>query len=345
MTKAASQPSAGELEERGILSPVHTPEPAPRETETPARARRHRVSCLINHYNYGAYVEEAVASVLAQTHAVDEVVLVDDGSDPDHLEAARRAAASSPLVRLIEKENGGQLSCFQIGVAESSGDVVFFLDADDVWEPGYVERCLRIYEDRAGIDFIFTHNKKLFTDGRLEGEEQPSADHGYSVAWCLERGGVWVGAVTSCLSMRRKILDRIFPVVDDTIYRVCADEVLVYGASIAGARKYFLGEPLVRYRVHGKNAWFGKADSPERAYLRRLHGRMIVEALRKRIGLPPSLMAIAHYEYRTVSKELPTRRALYKEYCSLVWKSDLRILRKVRVVSGLMSWHYFSKMI
>ena len=95
MTKAASQPSAGELEERGILSPVHTPEPAPRETETPARARRHRVSCLINHYNYGAYVEEAVASVLAQTHAVDEVVLVDDGSDPDHLEAARREAASS----------------------------------------------------------------------------------------------------------------------------------------------------------------------------------------------------------------------------------------------------------
>lgn len=327
--------------EAGLLSAEET-HPSAARGQDPRTDKALRVSCLINHYNYGPFIEEAVASVLAQQRPVDEVILVDDGSDPEHLEAARRAAATSPQVRLIEKENGGQLSCFQVGVAESSGDVVFFLDADDRWEPGYVKRCLELYEERSDIDFIFTHNRTLYPDGRLEGERKRSIDHGYSVAWCLERGGVWLGAVTSCLSMRRKILERIFPVVDDSIYRVCADEVLVYGASIAGARKYFLGEPLVQYRAHGANAFYGKSDSPERAYLRRLHGRMIVEAVRQRVGLPRSLMTIAHYEYRTVPKPV---RALYTEYCRLVWKSDLRLWRKVRVISGMTTWRYFGKMI
>ena len=46
---------------------------------------------------------------------------------------------------LVEKENGGQLSCFEVGIASSAAEIVFFLDADDAWEPGYVERVLRVY--------------------------------------------------------------------------------------------------------------------------------------------------------------------------------------------------------
>lgn len=301
-----------------------------------------QISCLINHYNYGAFVGEAIDSVLAQTRAVDEMILVDDGSRSVDLEAVREAAERSSRVRLIEKENGGQLSCFQVGVQESAGELVFFLDADDRWEPEYVERCLDIFMQRPDVDFICTHDKKLYPDGRLDGEVLPSRDLGYSAARCLERGGAWVGAPTSCLSMRRRVLDRIFPVSDDSAYRICADEVLVYGSSLVGARKYFLGEPLIQYRVHGTNAFFGQGDKPERAYLRRLHGRVLVESTRRRMGLPASLMDIAHYEYRTIQS--PTRGE-FGEYRGLVWKSDLSFWRRLRIVTGLISWHYFGKMI
>lgn len=301
-----------------------------------------RTSCLINHYNYGHFIGEAVESVLAQTHAVDEIVLVDDGSAPEHLKAVRAAAATSPNIHLIEKANGGQLSCFQTAIESSDGELVFFLDADDRWEPGYVERCLELFVQDPRIDFICTHDRKLAADGTLEGEVVPSRDLGYSVARCLERGGAWVGAPTSCLSMRRKILDRIFPVTDDSAYRICADEVLVYGASLAGARKYFLGEPLIQYRVHGENAFYGNKDNPERGYLRRLHGKSFVEQTRQRLGLPQSLMDIAHYEFRTL--ENATRKE-YHGYRRLVMRSQLGLLSKFRICWGLATWYYLGRML
>ena len=301
-----------------------------------------RTSCLINHYNYGQFIGEAVASVLAQSHPVDEIILVDDGSSQEHLEAVRSAAATSSRIQLIEKQNGGQLSCFQAAVEASSGEIVFFLDADDLWDPEYVKRCLTVYSGNREIGFVFAHDKKLHSDGSLEGESLPSRDCGYSVARCLARGGAWIGSPTSCISMRKQILDRIFPVSDALAYRICADEVLVYGASLVGARKYFLGEPLIHYRVHGNNAFYGIKDSPERSYLRRLHGHSFVEQLRLRLGLPESLLGIAHYEFRTVSNSTGEE---YREYRRLVLRSRLGFSRKLRVCWGLTTWHYFGRML
>jgi len=142
--------------------------------------------------------------------------------------------------------------------------------------------------------------------------------------------------------MRRHVLDRIFPVHDISAYRLCADEVLVYGSSLAGARKYFLGEPLIQYRVHGDNAFYALEDSPERAYLRRLHGRSFVEQTRVRLGLPQSLMDVAHYEFCTI--ENPTSREC-REYRRLVWRSRLALTAKLRVMWGLLSWRFLGRML
>jgi GT2 family glycosyltransferase len=89
-------------------------------------------AALINHYNYGRYVGEALDSVAAQTRGVDEIVVIDDGSDAVDLDAVRAASARVGGT-LYEQANGGQLTCLQRGVANTSADVVFFLDADDRW--------------------------------------------------------------------------------------------------------------------------------------------------------------------------------------------------------------------
>ena len=117
---------------------------------------------------------------------------------------------------------------------------------------------------------------------------------------------------------------------------------MVYGASLAGARKYFLGEPLIQYRVHGENAFYGIKDSPERAYLRRLHGMSFVEQTRHRLGLPQSMMDIAHYEFRTIEK---ATRKEYTEYRHLVLHSQLRLGRKIRICWGLATWYYLGRML
>jgi glycosyltransferase involved in cell wall biosynthesis len=299
-----------------------------------------RVSCLISHYNYGEFVGEALASVLAQTRVPDEIVLVDDGSSESHRARVREAAASSPRVTLIEKPNEGQLSCFRVGLERSTGDIVFFLDADDRWKPEYVATVLELLERRRDVGFVASARTEFHPDGRVEVHESASRDLGFSVIRCLEAGGAWIGAPTSCLAIRRSVLDQIFPVPNPQAWRVCADEALVYGASLVGARKYFLGQPLVEYRVHGANAFFDRKDSPERAYMRRLEGRRLTEALRLRMSLPVSLAKMAHYEFRTI--ERPTRDE-YRTYCRLVHRSELPLRRKLRVLTGLFHAYHVEK--
>lgn len=293
-----------------------------------------RTACLINHFKYGEFIAEAVDSVLRQTRALDEIVLVDDGSPAGDLERVREAAARDPRIRLIEKDNGGQLSCFQVGLAELTADVVFFLDADDAWEPEYVARVAELLEARPDLGFVAVNVRTCFADGKEEVAELESRDLGFSVVRCLQKGGAWVGAPTSCLAIRREVLDKIFPVPDPRAWRVCADEALVYGSSLAGARKYVIGDPLVRYRVHDRNAFFGSKDSPERAYMRRLEGRRLVEHMRQRLSLPASLIDLVHYEFRTI--ERPTKTE-YSTYWGLVRNAPIPWARKLRLYSGLFS--------
>jgi glycosyltransferase involved in cell wall biosynthesis len=291
-----------------------------------------RVTCLINHYNYGEFLLEALDSVLAQTRVPDEVIVVDDGSAPEHLEFVRRVGRSSERVRIVEKSNGGQASCFEAGFAEATGDIVFFLDADDRWLPDYVAAVVGVFAMRPDVDFVATGRVLFDREGMRDGTRKESRYRGHSVVLCLESGGAWMGETTSCLAIRRQVLARIFPLPNPSGWRVCADEALVYGSSMVGARKYFLGEPLVEYRVHGDNAWYGKRDSPERAFSRRLEGRRLTEALRLRMSLPASLADMAHYEFRTI--ERPTRSE-YRAYQRLVLRSTISWRRKLRVWSGI----------
>jgi glycosyltransferase involved in cell wall biosynthesis len=89
-----------------------------------------RVSVLIDTYNYGRYVEEAVESVIAQDfpEAEREILVVDDGSTDDTEERLRKYEGT---ITYLRKANGGQASAFNYGLEGARGEVVAFLDADD----------------------------------------------------------------------------------------------------------------------------------------------------------------------------------------------------------------------
>src|SRR5258707_5264565 len=97
---------------------------------------------LIDAYNYGEYIEEAVSSALAQDFPAEEreIVVVDDGSTDDTEERLRKFGEA---IRYLRKPNGGQASAFNFGFAHASGEVIALLDADDVWLP---EKLGRVYE-------------------------------------------------------------------------------------------------------------------------------------------------------------------------------------------------------
>jgi glycosyltransferase involved in cell wall biosynthesis len=94
------------------------------------------VSVVIPTYNYGRFIGEAIESALAQTVAASEIVVVDDGST-DNTESVVRAFGQR--VQYVRQENAGVCAARNRGVAESVGDYVAFLDADDTWEPSKLE--------------------------------------------------------------------------------------------------------------------------------------------------------------------------------------------------------------
>lgn len=94
------------------------------------------VSVVIPAYNSAAWIVEAVESVLAQSVPAQEIIVVDDGSTDD---TASRLAPFAGRVTLLRQENQGVSVARNAGVARASGDLIAFLDADDVWHPKKLE--------------------------------------------------------------------------------------------------------------------------------------------------------------------------------------------------------------
>jgi len=102
------------------------------------------VSAVIIFKDEERFLNEAVASVVAQSYRSWELVLVDDGSTDASTEVARQWAASHrPQIRYVEHPghaNRGMSAARNLGLRSTSGELVAFLDADDVWLPGKLER-------------------------------------------------------------------------------------------------------------------------------------------------------------------------------------------------------------
>ena len=113
-----------------------------------------RFSVVIPLYNKAPYVRKALQSVFDQTFRDFELIVVDDGSKDDSLARAKESLEGSSIDhQLIHQDNAGVSTARNNGVAASHGDFICFLDADDWWEPTFLERMdwlIKEYPD-AGI--------------------------------------------------------------------------------------------------------------------------------------------------------------------------------------------------
>lgn len=118
---------------------------APVPRRAPPRAGAPRLSVIVPHYNLGAYVDEAVQSVLASTVVPDEVLVVDDDStNPGSIARLYRLAARHPAVAVVRVPHGGPAPTRNAGARLARGQFVAFVDADDQVDRRYFERALAI---------------------------------------------------------------------------------------------------------------------------------------------------------------------------------------------------------
>ena len=103
-----------------------------------------RFSVVIPLYNKAPYVAKAIGSVLSQTFKDYELVVVDDGSKDGSAAIASQTIEGRSHCRLIRQENAGVSVARNNGVAATQGDYLCFLDADDWWEPTFLEEMDRL---------------------------------------------------------------------------------------------------------------------------------------------------------------------------------------------------------
>lgn len=254
---------------------------------------------VVTSYNYRRFVEEAVDGALAQSRPPAQVIVVDDGSTDGSPELLRARYADDPRVVLACIANGGQLAAFAHGLDLVQADVACFLDADDRWQPGYLQAIGAVYDARGDIDAVFS-------DVTLFGDEQRTIAHARQptelghTAVATYALTTWYGAPTSALSLRTPLARRCLDLPADmaTAWRLSADNCLVYGASLLGGRKQFLPTGCVGYRIHGGNGWWSNRG-PTQRYLNRLRSRALVAHYARVAGLDDSCLELAKLEYLT----------------------------------------------
>ncbi|MBI5597104.1 MAG: glycosyltransferase [Elusimicrobia bacterium] len=126
-----------------------------------------RVSVVIPCWNAAAFIEDTLATVAAQTFRDLEVVAVDDGSSDGTREAVERFLRSSGLRgRCIRQENMKIAGARNTGIRAAEGELVSFLDHDDLWFPEKLETVLREFDAHPGTDLV-CHDENVVRDGKL----------------------------------------------------------------------------------------------------------------------------------------------------------------------------------
>ena len=253
-------------------------------------AARKTVSVIIPVFNGADTIAAAIDSALAQEFDGEiEVIVVNDGSTD---------ATSSVLdayrgrVTVLDRVNGGPAAARNAGVRASHGEYVAFLDADDIWMPGKLEKTLAALDSDSGAAMVYTNASMMAANGEMLGATYTPEDEKRAPAMEDMLSGLW-NILPSTAVMKRATFDAIggfreefatgHPQWEDSYFMIVAREQ---------GRFMYLDEPTVLYRVAGS-----VADSLKRRRVWKMNRKnpetVRVGPLRAQFGIDAALGARA----------------------------------------------------
>ena len=287
------------------------------------------ITVLINNYNYGRFLAQAIESALNQTYPNLEIIVVDDGSTDDSHDVMRRYEGK---VRPIFKDNGGQASAFNAGIATANGEWICFLDSDDYWTKNKVQAVADAIHSAPEAGLVYDSVQPVDGQGIPQGKVMPQIYYDGDISGKLHRtGGWWPAPPTSALTFRTDVLRRIGR-IPETKFRLCADAYLTYlvplFATIKGSSQ--IG---TMYRLHGTNGFSNaghlqnKRESLEASILRI---EALLAAVNERLdalGCSRHLSLAKHWPYQRLRYQLekPDRQSLFQLLRGIALWPDSRI--------------------
>ena len=160
------------------------------------------ISVIIPTFNRSAFLEKAIGSVLSQGYQDLELIVVDDGSEDDTPEVV---SGFDSGIKYIKQKNKGPAVARNLGIKNSKGEFIAFLDSDDWWERDKLGIQLRGMQENP--EYFISHTQELwYRDGELLNQKQKhKKHHGYIFDKCLPLCAV----STSTVMARREIFDNV----------------------------------------------------------------------------------------------------------------------------------------
>jgi glycosyltransferase involved in cell wall biosynthesis len=230
------------------------------------------IAVVIPLYNGARYIRQAIESVLVQSLAPTEIIVVDDGSTDDGPQVVEALACEHPI-RLLRKANGGQGSARNFGVTNSNCGLIALLDQDDVWYRHHLETLAKPFMEPHAIELGWTYSNldEIDEQGRLimrsvlrlfDKVQHPKRD----VHACL-RTDMYVLPSASLISRRA------FEAVGgfDEQLRGYEDDDLFLRMFRAGYDNVYLDEALSQWRMFPESSSYSSRMAVSRmVYLRKL---------------------------------------------------------------------------
>lgn len=209
------------------------------------------VSVVVPVFAGERFLGEALDTIAAQTYPRIETIVVDDGS-PD---ASAELAMSRTGVRVLREPHRGVAAARNAGIAAATGELIAFLDQDDLWRAAKIASQVALLGQHPRLDIALCHVEAVL----LDGTPHPS--------WLTWETAVQPGYVPSAWLVRREAFARVG--LFDTSYRMVCDADWLARAKDAGLESRTLADTLASWRIHGAN------DSYDQATMRSETFRMI----------------------------------------------------------------------
>ncbi|MAZ66046.1 MAG: glycosyl transferase family 2 [Kangiellaceae bacterium] len=315
-----------------------------------------KASIVMPAYNAGAYIEQAILSILEQTVSDWELLVVNDGSTDNTAAIIDKFAATDSRIKPIHQANSGKPSIARnIALRQAHGDNICFLDADDVWLPTKLSSQLAVLDNNAAIDVVFHDSLYIDQNGEtLPGSYLANVKFLERAASYVskkdelyiggERFYAFISAYQSSLSTQ-SIMFRRSLLADEPYWfpedMDIGEDIDLWFRLVQKSRVVYIDQCLCQYRVHPTSITknnerfklgFIKAHSInfERAKLQL--NSVEQRAYRQRIAKECAHLA---YFYRRQGKN-----RLAREY---YWKSFRLIPAPAQLLNWLKVWLYSAK--
>lgn len=210
------------------------------------------VSIIVNNYNYDRFLSRAIESALYQSYPNVEIIVVDDGSTDRSVDIIKTYSKFKNFYAIFKK-NGGQASALNEGFLKCRGDVVIFLDSDDVLEEYIVEQVVSAY----GFDV----SKVQFCLEYVDANENPLCEYvprlnisEFDAKQLMINYGTYPSPPTSGNAWSRVFLNKVMPLNEDD-WRISADSYLIAMAPFYG-RVVNILKVGGKYRIHSDNQFY-----------------------------------------------------------------------------------------